>query len=85
MNLITGRATRWTEAWDVAGGGSDPGAAAFVASTRKASALPKNAADAATAVEKELDDALGSGAFCTIFFHPSVARFQHLIAWDPFN
>ena len=28
MNLITGRATRWTEAWDVAGGGSDPGAAA---------------------------------------------------------
>ena len=68
MNLITGRATRWTEAWDVAGGGSDPGAAAFVASTRKASALPKNAADAATAVAKELDDALGSGAFCTIFF-----------------
>ncbi len=59
LNLITGRATEVTERWDPAG--SDAGAAAVLASSRKATALPKNIADAAAKLGKSIEETLGSG------------------------
>jgi len=59
LNLITGRATEVTERWDPAG--SDAGAAAVLASSRKASALPKNIADAAAKLGRSISDSFGSG------------------------
>jgi len=59
LNLITGRATEVTERWDPAG--SDAGAAAVLASSRKATALPKNIADAAARLGKSIEEKFGSG------------------------
>ena len=59
LNLITGRATEVTEVWDTSA--SDAGAAAVLASSRKASALPKNIADAAAKLGRSISDQFGSG------------------------
>jgi hypothetical protein len=59
LNLITGRATEVTEVWDASA--SDAGAAAVLASSRKASALPKNIADAAAKLGRSISDQFGSG------------------------
>ena len=58
MNLITGRATRCKETWDASA--SDAGAASFLKSTRAATAIPKNVADAARRAAKDLGEKFGS-------------------------
>ena len=58
MNLITGRATKCTETWDASA--SDASAATFLKSTRAATAIPKNVADAARRAAKNLEGKLGS-------------------------
>ena len=58
MNLITGRATEVVETWNLEG--CDASAGAFVSSSRTAAAAPKNLADAADKLGKDLRNMLGS-------------------------